>query len=187
MIERKVQETKKFYDKYPIADNEFRRGGSVLKSEDIQINLKELSKKEVLDCGCGPGNISAQLLDKVKDIKLTSLDISISSLKILKKRLKTTIKCNIIQGNVLSLPFKKEVFDFIIVAGVIHHTPKPFLALDNLNYVLKKSGKIYLSLYNKHSFYFLSFTHSVNYLDISIIEINYPIFSSLYFNFYYVK
>ena len=60
-------------------------------------------------------------------------------------------------GNVLDINFDKESFDFIVVSGVVHHTPRPFKALDNLVYVLKKVGKMYLSIYNRNSFYFPEF------------------------------
>lgn len=159
-INIKVNETKNFYNRYPIADDKFRFGNSVLSMENIRVNIKELEGKKILDCGCGPGNISTYIASILKNAHIVSMDISINSLKILKNRLKNInkkCKVSLLLGNILKPSFKDEVFDFIIVAGVIHHTPKPLDAFINLSKMLKKGGKMYLSVYNKKSFYFFEF------------------------------
>jgi len=109
----KIKKTQNFYNKYPLSDGEFRRGSSVLKTEDIQINLKELERKKVLDCGCGTGNTSIYLLNNVENLELTLFDISVNSLKVFKERLrknKNNNLPNLVLGDVLNLSskFKKE-------------------------------------------------------------------------------
>jgi len=156
----KIKRTMEFYDKYPLASGNFRKGASVLKMEDIQVDLLELENKLILDCGCGPGNVSMKILESVNNSLLISMDLSLNSLKIFKKRLiNHKLKSDSIQilCNVLSLPFKKNSYDFIIASGVVHHTPDPFKSLDNLFELLKKDGRMYFSLYNKKSFYFPEF------------------------------
>lgn len=159
-IDDKVKNTMEFYDKYPLANGRFREGISILKMENIQVDFKELENKLILDCGCGPGNTSMKILKSVNNPYLVSMDLSLNSLKILKKRQKEheNESNNVqLQGNVLKIPFNKNSFDFIIAAGVVHHTPEPFKSLDNLYTVLKKTGGMYFSVYNKNSFYFLEF------------------------------
>jgi ubiquinone/menaquinone biosynthesis C-methylase UbiE len=158
--EEKIRKTMKFYDKYPIASGTFREEGSTLKMEDIQLDLKDLENKRILDCGCGPGNISLHIIKSVRKVLLISMDVSLNSLKVLKKRLrenKKEFKDIQVQGNILDIPFRKDIFDFVVAAGVVHHTPEPFKALDNLLDVLKGKGKMYLSVYNKKSFYYPEF------------------------------
>lgn len=159
-IQEKIEKTMSFYDKYPMATGEFREGKSALKMEDIQISLDELKGKRILDCGCGPGNISLYILEKVKNADIFSMDISLDSLEILKNRIKKISPMSEfipIRADVLDIPFKKNIFDFIIVAGVIHHTPKPYEAFVNLIKRLKKGEKMYLSVYNKKSIYYMEF------------------------------
>jgi len=156
----KIKKTMEFYDNYPLASSKFRNSTSVLKMEDTHMGFQELEDEIILDCGCGPGNISMKILKNVKNPDLISMDISIKSLNILKKRIKDCkIKSNntLIQGDVLSIPFSQNSFDFIIASGVVHHTPDPFKSLDNLYEVLKENGKMYFSVYNKKSFYFPEF------------------------------
>lgn len=157
-INEKINKTREFYDKYPIADGSFREGVSTLKMEDIQIDYKDLENKLILDCGCGPGNVSINILKSVKNPNLISMDLSLNSLKILKERQKEFKNKNTqIKGDILKIPFKKDVFDFVISSGVVHHTPDPFKALDNLYYIMGKNGRMYFSVYNRNSFYFPEF------------------------------
>lgn len=152
--------TQDFYNIFPLSDGSFRDNNSVLGREDIQVKPENLVGKNILDCGCGPGNVSVYIASSIKNAHLVSMDISKNSVKILKERLKKIkkkSKTNQIVGNILNFGFNKEYFDFIIVSGVVHHTPRPFKALENLSSMLKKGGKMYLSVYNKHSFYFPEF------------------------------
>jgi len=61
-----MEEEEYFYDTSPLSDADFRNGQSVLSREDIQVEPNELEGKDMLDCGCGPGNISIYLLKNVK-------------------------------------------------------------------------------------------------------------------------
>jgi len=160
IMKDKIKKTMEFYDAYPIASGRFREGVSTLKMEDIQVDFNELEDKLILDCGCGPGNVSINILRSVKDPRLVSMDLSLNSLKILKERqIENQNKTNNtqIQANVLDIPFNRNSFDFVVASGVVHHTPEPFESLDNLCEALKEKGKMYFSVYNRNSFYFPEF------------------------------
>jgi len=159
-VDKRVKKTKAFYNKYPLSDARFRNGTSILKREDIHLSPEEMEGKRVLDAGCGPGNISIHIASSVKNIDLVSMDISRDSLNILKERLRgieTGNKTEQVLGSVLEPPFEEESFDFVVTSGVVHHTPEPFTALGNLATVLKRGGKMYMSVYNRNSFYFPEF------------------------------
>ena len=159
-VDRRVRKTKDFYNKFPLSDARFRNGTSILKREDIHLTPEEMEGKRVLDAGCGPGNISIHIASSVKNVDLVSMDISRDSLNILKERLRgieTGNKTEQVLGSVLRPPFEDESFEFVVTSGVVHHTPEPFTALDNLGRTLKRGGKMYLSVYNRNSFYFPEF------------------------------
>ena len=159
-VDKKVKKTQSFYNRYPLSDARFRNGTSILKREDIHLSPFEMEGKRVLDAGCGPGNISVHIASSVKNIYLVSMDISRDSLNILAERLEgieTRNKTEQVLGSVLQPPFEEESFDFVVTSGVVHHTPEPFTALSNLALVVKRGGKMYLSVYNRNSFYFPEF------------------------------
>ena len=159
-VDKRVKRTKVFYNKYPLSDAGFRSGASILKMEDIQVSPEELKGKRVLDAGCGPGNISIHIASSAKDADIVSMDISGNSLNILRGRLEgieTGNRTRQVLGSVLEPPFEEESFDFVVTSGVVHHTPEPFTALGNLATALKRGGKMYMSVYNRNSFYFPEF------------------------------
>ena len=55
---------------------------------------------------------------------------------------------HIAQANIFQLPFREETFDVIFSIGVLHHTPNPKAAFDNLPKLLRAEGKIPIWLYN---------------------------------------
>ena len=159
-VDKRVKKTQVFYNRYPLSDASFRSGASILKMEDIQVSPEELEGKRILDAGCGPGNISMHIASSAENVNLVSMDIAGDSVNILKERLEgveTGNRTEQVLGSVLRPPFEEESFDFVVTSGVVHHTPEPFTALDNLGTVLKRGGKMYMSVYNRNSFYFTEF------------------------------
>ena len=108
--------------------------------------------KEVLEIGCGIGTDSINFARA--GAKLTVLELSKKSLKITKKRFKTYgLEANFILGNVetLSSYFPDKQFDLIYSFGVIHHTPNPRKAVEEMEKVIKPGGELRLMLYSKYS------------------------------------
>ncbi len=54
--------------------------------------------------------------------------------------------------NAEQLSFRDEQFDFVYSHGVLHHTPNPINAFNEVYRVLKPGGKAIIMLYHKHSF-----------------------------------
>lgn len=125
-------------------------------SKNVLINLFEknnqnvsiLKDKNILDMGCGSGRFTialAQLGAKmVTGIDLGKTGINIGT-KISEKLNLKNIK--FLEGNVVSLPFEDESFDFVFSKGVLHHTGHLEKCLDEYYRVLKKGGKGFLYLY----------------------------------------
>ena len=98
----------------------------------------------VLDLGSGEGGTSSILS---KENEVISFDIKLNRLKKQKK----SSSLNKINGNAVTLPFKNDLFDLIILQDVIEHVNGIDKLLTEVLRVLKKGGYIYLSTPNKYS------------------------------------
>src|SRR5690606_42161152 len=77
----------------------------------------------VLDVGCGAGNFSVKLAQKVKDVQYTLLDLSKPMLERAIQRVSnlTSQKVRAIKGYFRAQAFEWEEFDVIIATSVLHH------------------------------------------------------------------
>ena len=105
------------------------------------------TEKICLDAGCGQGAISSIISEKAK--KLYSIDIGEKALESTKKNILNTNNVVFKKASLLNIPFEDNSFDFIVSNGVIHHTPNPKRALDELRRVLKPEGELLLGIYGK--------------------------------------
>jgi len=125
-------------------------------SKNVLMNLFEknnqslsiLKGKNVLDMGCGSGRFTialAQLGAKM----VTGIDLGKTGIMIGRKVSESLNLKNIkfLEGNVTSLPFENNSFDFVFSKGVLHHTGDLEKGLDEYNRVLKKDGMGFLYLY----------------------------------------
>jgi ubiquinone/menaquinone biosynthesis C-methylase UbiE len=119
------------------------------------------------DIGCGNGkNIDLSR----KDINYKGMDISSEFVKIcLKKRL------DVIQGNILNIPFKNDEFDNAMSIAVIHHLSERsdrIKAITEIMRIIKKDGLILLYVWafnqpEKSKRKFTSYDEMVPYKTIS--------------------
>ena len=110
-------------------------------------NFKEFKYLNALDAGCGNGRYTLAL-KKLGMKKVIGVDFSDVNISDAKKRIKKIGIKNVVfkKGNVLSLPFKSNSFDFVFSNGVLHHTKNPQKGFNELIRVLKNGGKAYLNL-----------------------------------------
>jgi len=92
----------------------------------------------ILDLGCATGRLLSKLEEKGHD-ELYGVDISASCLKLAQEKA-TENKINLAQGFLENLPFKDGCFSTAILSGVLHHLENPFVALNEIERVLKKQG-----------------------------------------------
>ncbi len=96
-----------------------------------------------LDIGCGGGANVKRLLDKVPYGKVTGIDYSEVSVIKSKKTNKAGIKnrrCEILQANVMELPFGNDVFDLITAFETIYFWSDILEAFKQVHRVLKPNG-----------------------------------------------
>jgi SAM-dependent methyltransferase len=129
------------------------------KRVDWVYNVLENSRINCLDIGSGLGNISENLSFIFENVY--SVEAVKERIEFQKRRFKNSKRSNIYisRGNVLSLPFKDNFFDFIVCNGVLEwigmmnteqNPRKTQIAfLQELKRVLKENGKIYVGIENR--------------------------------------
>ena len=103
------------------------------------ISLLEISKDSlVLDLASGSGDISMKIKEKY-NCKCIALDANMEMLEIAKKKLYSN-KLFYINGNAETLPFKKTIFDCVIVSFGLRNFNDIPKSLEQIHRVLKKTG-----------------------------------------------
>lgn len=97
------------------------------------------ARSQVLHAGCGSGQVDRDICQKVS---ITALDISREALNVYGKT--TNGCCQIVRGDVYSLPFKNEALHGIYNLGVMEHFTEEEIQriLLEFNRVLKPNGKM---------------------------------------------
>ena len=77
----------------------------------------------LLDIGCGAGNYTLKVLEKLPDLDVTLVDLSQPMLDRAQQRIrpKTDASVTAIQGDIREVEFLEGAFDLILAAAVFHH------------------------------------------------------------------
>ena len=96
----------------------------------------------LLDAGCGPGNITAQLAGMIPNGKVVGIDSSLEIIDQAKGEYPTQRVENLAfqQGDIYKLKFENDSFDVIYMHQVLQHLSDPVKALAELRRVLKPGG-----------------------------------------------
>jgi SAM-dependent methyltransferase len=116
--------------------------------EILGIEPVKVNGKLVLDAGCGMGRY-AELASRYGG-RVIGIDLS-RAVESARANLRDRSNVQIIQGDLMNLPFGAETFDFIYSIGVLHHTPNCELAFRKLTRTLKPGGRIVVWLYSGYS------------------------------------
>ena len=100
---------------------------------------------EVLECACGTGLLSGVIARKCK--RLVATDFSPKMLKKAGKKYRSYTNIEFKEGNILQIEYPDEHFDIVVAANVIHLLDEPYKALEELDRVCRKGGKIILPTY----------------------------------------
>jgi ubiquinone/menaquinone biosynthesis C-methylase UbiE len=97
---------------------------------------------KVLEAGCGTGAQTVTLARNSPGARITSIDISATSLEEARARVEAAGFTNVEfqQANLFELPFGEQSFDHIFVCFVLEHLAKPLEALTTLKRFLKPGG-----------------------------------------------
>ena len=110
----------------------------------------------VLDVGCGAGNYTLKLLQRLPDLNCTLVDLSRPMLDRAHDRVSavTTGQVITIQGDIREIELGKEQFDIVLAAAVLHHLREEAewqRVFTRLYDSLRPSGSIWISDLITHS------------------------------------
>lgn len=112
--------------------------------------------KNGLDIGCGAGNYSLKLLEKLPDLNLTLVDLSRPMLDKATERLSAAPAGEVTtyQADIRDLPLPENHFDVIMAAAVLHHLRDDAeweLVFRKLYRALKPGGGLWISDMIEHN------------------------------------
>lgn len=113
---------------------------------------KELkSDSKILELGCGQGKGLKYIVNKsyTKEENIFGIDQSSAAIEFAKLKLPTA---NLKQGDIYSLDYNDNTFDFVLLMEVIEHLENPIEALNEAYRVLKPNGKLIISFPNYLNF-----------------------------------
>ncbi|MBI2507500.1 class I SAM-dependent methyltransferase [Candidatus Woesearchaeota archaeon] len=119
--------------------------------------LKELKKLEwrkgkILDIGCG----NCRNLLPFKNFDCYGVDFSNKMLEQAKRfSQKNNFKVKLKHSSAEKLPFKNEMFDYVLAVAVLHHLKNPEMAVKKVYRVLKPGGEAFITVWNKLQLKFL--------------------------------
>jgi SAM-dependent methyltransferase len=111
----------------------------------LNFPLEQLRGKRVLDAGCGMGRF-AEIIQRYGG-EYMGLDYSFA-IDAAQSNVGHLPGVHFVQGNIFELPFADDTFDLIISLGVLHHTPNPRMAFAALPRVLKRGGRLSITVYD---------------------------------------
>jgi SAM-dependent methyltransferase len=116
------------------------------------VDVSRLQAKRVCDLGCGNGRWSYFLQDACQAIILVDFSDAIFTAR---KNLADADNCLFFMGDLKSLPFTPDAFDFLFCLGVLHHLPTS--CLDEVRNLKKFAPELLIFLYyafDNRPFYF---------------------------------
>ena len=117
----------------------------------LLVPFAEARGKSVLEIGTGNGADGAMFA--MNGAIYTGVDLTDTALEATRKHFSALGLTGTFQReNAEALSFPDESFDCVYSHGVLHHTPHPQKAIDEVWRVLKPNGKAIIMLYHKHSF-----------------------------------
>jgi 2-polyprenyl-3-methyl-5-hydroxy-6-metoxy-1,4-benzoquinol methylase len=117
-------------------------------SQVISDHIKYKNYPVILDAGCGDG-VNLNLLNNFKGATIYGMDYNPLRITRAKKSLQDI---SILQGDLLALPFKEQLFDVILLNQVLEHIPEDGAVIREIYKSLKQDGLLILCVPNEGCF-----------------------------------
>jgi len=106
--------------------------------------------KDVLDCGFGGTGWAIKLFCNQGAKSVTGIDLNLTWVQKIEKEIGTTsVKLELLEGNILYLPFDNNSFDYVHSYGVIHHTTDWAKAISEMLRVCRENGNVFFMVYGR--------------------------------------
>ncbi|MBU2638060.1 MAG: class I SAM-dependent methyltransferase [Nanoarchaeota archaeon] len=106
---------------------------------------------KVLDVGCGDGRSIFDIIETTQDA--VGIDHDQKAVDDARRKFAEYPSVKFLKADADKLPFKDEEFDFVICMGTFaNFADKKFAVLEEMKRVLKKTGKIIISVYSEDAF-----------------------------------
>jgi ubiquinone/menaquinone biosynthesis C-methylase UbiE len=109
----------------------------------LKEEIEKRDNPDVLECGCGPGNILEKLIPL--RCRLTGLDLLPRYLEIASQRVPTA---RLVEGNVERLPFPDNSFDLVYAVGLFQYVDDDRKVASEIARVTKDGGTVLISVAN---------------------------------------
>lgn len=117
------------------------------------LDYRGASGHRVLDVGCGQGIDLIHLARAGADV--SGIDLTPRHVELARRHLEVLgLDAEVRQGDAEALPFGDASFDRVVSNGVLHHTPDPGTALNEIVRVLRPGGELRLVLYHRDSMHY---------------------------------
>lgn len=100
----------------------------------------------VLDAGAGEG-IDLASVGLTPGCRAVGVELSPGGIRATAARISTVPRARLVQGNILSMPFRSNTFDYAYSYGVVHHTVDPDGAVREIARTLKAGGDLLVYVY----------------------------------------
>lgn len=127
-------------------DSENKTDLSLVRFKETKWNLENIKDKLVLEAGCGAGRFSEIFAKQEANLITFDYSNAVDACYENNKKYKNVL---FFQCDILDLPFKKNIFDYVFCHGVLQHTSNPKKSFLELISMLKPGGKISVDIYLK--------------------------------------
>jgi ubiquinone/menaquinone biosynthesis C-methylase UbiE len=140
------EKDKSFYSKYD--EFRYRTEGHILH----ELDAIDFRGKKTLEIGLGQGADSMQIIDR--GALYYGIDLTEESVRRVKERFRLFDRnyCEVQVANAEKIPYEDNSFDIVYSHGVIHHSPRIGLIVEEIHRILKPGGQAVIMLYHKNSF-----------------------------------
>ena len=132
----------------PLHGRSLQLGSFLVNEEAIIDGALYFDDKQTYPISSGILRLLATKDAKQRSGKWIGVDVSVS-IDVAQERLGQFPNTQFVQADLLSSPFRKEMFDTVFSEGVLHHTADTELALKTLVPLIKPGGEMFFYVYRK--------------------------------------